>query len=288
GDASHQLLYLRAFDESLINIKEVETDRTNPRYGRPKMYSLKFENAVTSRDHSGEVSTTEGSEVKVHWTRVIHIADNRKTSVVYGVPRLQILFNRLYDLRKIAGGSGEMFWKGGFPGYAFEMDPNARTLTTTESDALKEEVANYADGLQRYIRIQGIKVNSLNPQVADPKSHVEVQLEIIAIALGVPKRIFMGSEQAKLASGQDIKSWNRRVTRRQNKYLTPDVVRPTIDRLIAAGVLPEPKQYDIVWADLNALSEQEMADVLFKRVEAFAKYVTGNVDTLIPPEEFLT
>ena len=288
GSTGRKLLYLRTFDEGVVTVGETETNRNNPRYGKPMFYNIQFETTSDIRTVDGTAPTLSSQDARVHWTRIIHIADNRKTSDVYGIPRMQCVFNRLYDLRKIAGGSGEMFWKGGFPGYSFEMDPNARQLTSDQLTDLKESVAAYADGLQRYLTLQGVTAKSLDVQVADPKSHIDTQLELIAITLGVPKRIFFGSEQAKLASTQDAKAWNKRIARRQKKYLTPYVIRPFIDRMIAIGVLPEPKQYDIDWADLNAMDELESADVLSKQVEAFSKYVAGNVDMLIPPEEFLT
>jgi len=288
GNQNYELLYLRAFDESVLKIEACENDVTNPRYGKPIMYSVTFEENTASSKNGGDLGSVKstGKEIKVHWTRCIHIADNRKSSEVYGIPRMQSLFNRLYDLRKIMGGSGEMFWKGGFPGYAFEMDPNAKSPTDEENTAITEQITSYANGLQRYLRLQGISVNSLNPQVAEPKAHVDVQLEIIAIAMGVPKRIFMGSEQAKLASEKDIENWNKRVKRRQNKYLSPYVVRPLIERLIAFGILPEVENYFIEWPDLATPSERDKAEVLKAQVEAFSKYVGGNVDMLIPPEVF--
>jgi len=289
GKATHKLLYLRAFDESLVTVKGSEMDRRNPRFGKPTKYSISFESdALTRTSWEGELQTTVSQEQLVHWSRIIHIADNRRCSEVYGVPRMQMLFNRLYDLRKVAGGSGEMFWKGGFPGYSFEMDSNARPLTADQKTELREEVANYADGLQRYLTLQGINAKSLVPQVVSPKAHIDIQLELIAIALGVPKRVFMGSEQAQLASSQDAASWNKRVGRRQNKYLTPYVIRPTIDRLIAFGVLPEPEEYQVQWPDLESPSDKDKAEVMGKVVEAFAKYVGGNVDQLVAPETFLT
>jgi len=287
--AERQLLFLRAFSESVVKIKSVEKNMQNPRYGKPLMYSIAFEDADKPKASTGETQIDTGKEVLVHWTRVIHVADNRDCSEVYGVPRMQCLFNRLYDLRKICGGSGEMFWKGGFPGYAFEMDPQAQAPVagSDEDSALTEQITSYANGLQRYLRLQGITVNSLNPQVAEPKAHVDVQLEMIAIALGVPKRIFMGSEQAKLAAEEDARNWNKRIARRQNKYLSPYLIRPLIDRLIAVGVLPEPKNpYDVIWPDLAQPSEMDKANVLKARVEAFSKYVGGSVDMLIPPEVF--
>jgi len=284
----YELLFLRAFSESVVKVKSTQRDKMNPRYGKPVMYEITFGDAAQPQASTGDSKIDTGKGELVHWTRLIHVADNRESSEVFGVPRMQSLFNRLYDLRKICGGSAEMFWKGGFPGYAFEMDPQAQAPVagSDEDAALTEQITSYANGLQRYLRLQGISVNSLNPQVAEPKAHVDVQLEIIAIAMGVPKRIFMGSEQAKLAAEEDARNWNKRIARRQNKYLSPYIIRPLVDRLIAYGVLPEPKKYEIIWPDLAQPSELDKATVLKARVEAFSKYVAGGVDLLIPPEIF--
>jgi hypothetical protein len=288
GNIEYKLLYIRVFSEAEVSVKTIEKDVRNPRFGKPTSYSVTFDTSTTYRNSTGQkTSTSISQEQTVHWSRVIHIADNRKSSEVYGVPRMQKLFNRLYDLRKILGGSGEMFWKGGFPGYSFEMDPNARALTAAELETLKETLAEFANGLQRYLATQGVSAKSLATQLANPKGHVEVQLEVIAIVLGVPKRIFMGAEQAKLASSQDTKSWNKRIGRRQKKYLTPYVIRPLIDRLIAFGVLPE-AQYSIFWPDLDAPSDFDKAEVLDKQVDAFSKYIKGDVNALIPEEIFLS
>jgi len=284
GNASHDLLYVRAFDECQVRVDATETNINNPRFGKPTSYTVSFINTGKPNASHGQRQTKERLDQKVHWTRVIHIAEDAE---VYAVPRMQTLFNRLYDIRKIAGGSGEMFWKGGFPGLSFEMDPNAKPLGPTELEELRTTVAAYADGLQRYLTLQGITAKSLTPQVADPGSHIEVQLELISIALGVPKRVFMGSEQAQLSSSQDTQRWHGRVSRRQNKYLTPYIIRPTIDRLQAFGTLPE-ADYRVIWPDLDTPSEKDKAEVMRIQVEALSKYVAGNVDQLIPPENFLS
>jgi len=283
GNPKHGIMYLRAFDESYVKIKSTQKDITNKRYGLPTYYSITFENETSSSSKSSKA----GNESVIHWSRIIHIADNKESSEVFGTPRMKALFNRLYDIRKISGGSGEMFWKGGFPGFIFSMDPKARTLSTTEKNTLEDTIASWSNGLQRYARLQGVEVKGLEPQVADPKNHIDVQLEIIAIAMGVPKRILMGSEQAKLASSQDSENWSKRMKRRQNKYLTPYLIRPFIDRLITLGVLPEVEQYDVVWPDMSTPSEKDKAEVMRIQVEAFSKYVGGGVGSLIPEEIFL-
>lgn len=288
GNAQHELFYVRPLGEAQVRVQEVETNQSNPRYGKPKLYAVAFEKSAEQRTGQPGITTRSSKEVLVHWTRIIHIADNRKESETFGVPRMQSLFNRLYDLRKITGGSGEMFWKGGFPGYSFEMDPQARPLTTTQKAALKEEIRQFADGLQRYMTVQGVSAKSLTSQVADPRGHIDVQFSMISVVLGIPKRVLMGSEQSQLASSQDTKRWNKRVEKRQKKYLNPFVIRPTIDRLIALGVLPEVEEYKVVWPDLDVPSAGDKAAVLKDLVDALAKYQGGNVESLIPPEIFLS
>jgi len=90
-----------------------------------------------------------------------------------------------------------------------------------------------------------------------------------------------------LASDQDMKTWNKRLSKRQKYYLTPFIIRPLIDRLMELGVMSAVEEYEIEWPDLNAPSESEIAEIAAKRTDAYAKYVAGNVDQLIPPKEFL-
>lgn len=287
GGTKRELLYLKAIDESVIDILTKESDATSPRYGLPTMYSIKFEQTTGT--------STVLQTNKVHWTRVVHIADNRETSEIYGIPRMQSVYNRLLDLRKILSGSAEMFWKGGFPGYAAELDPRLSPeaiqdyiLKDEVKDALAEQIEDYFNSMQRVLSISGFTIKSLQPQVADPAGHVETHIRMIAISLGIPYRIFLGTEEAKLASSQDVKTWNKRIMNRQNQYVSPMVIRPVVDRLIALGVLSEPTGYNIEWSNLDALSEQEQADISVKKTEAAAKYVTGGVSEIIPPIHYLT
>jgi len=143
------------------------------------------------------------------------------------------------------------------------------------------------NGLQRYIALEGLTANQLQTQVADPASHLECQIKNVAITLGVPFRIFLGTEEAQLAGEQDIKSWNKRLARRQNEYVTPLIIRPFIERLIAFGVLPD-VSFTVDWPDLNAPSDQEKAQVALTITDACQKYVAGNVDALIQPKDWWT
>ena len=270
-----KLLYLRPLQESVVTIKEFERDITNPRFGQPLRYSLVFEE-------------NSGKGVLVHWTRVIHLADDRLMSEVYGTPRMEKSYNRLLDVRKILSGSGEMFWKGAFPGYSFEVGDNSDQTVQIDKDSLRAEMDAYMNGLQRYLAVSGMSVKSLSPQVADPSQHFQSQMDAIAIILGIPKRILFGSEQAQLASGQDKETWNARLKKRQENYLTPLLVRPFVDRLILMGVLPEPVEYTVEWPDLNSQKDTEKAEIADKWAGAIAKFVSGDCESIISFSDFLS
>ena len=285
GGGEFHLIYLRPLDESVVKISSIEADVTNPRYGLPTTYEINF---VDSNLGIG-METTQRS-IKVHWSRIIHLADNRLNSEVFGMPRLEKVFNRILDLKKIAGGSGEMFWKGGFPGLSMETQPTSGDEEITiDKEATKEQMEAYMNGLQRYLATEGLTARSLTVQVADPTPHMTLQLKLISVAMSVPWRVFVGSEAAQLASEQDIRSWNRRLNRRREEYLSPYVVRPFVERLILMGILPMPKAGFIVdWGDLNGMSDKEQADVGKIQTEAMSKYAQSGLDTLIPPFLYFT
>lgn len=283
--SQRRLLYLRVFDESQVQITKYVTDTTNPRYGMPESYNITFMDLETVSASSGV--GLDNTMKAVHWSRVLHVADNCQSSEVWGVPRMRKNFNRLCDIRKIAGGSAEMFWKGAFPGYSFELQPDLVDVDI-DTAAVRAEFERYSNGLQRYLALTGLQAKSLSPQVADPKGHLEQQLKLIAIAEGIPWRILAGSEEAKLASTQDKDSWNERVAYRQKTYLTPRLIVPFIDRLIALGVLPMPEKFRVEWPDLNTATEGEVIDNAVKRTQALSSYILGQCNQLMPPREYLT
>ena len=134
----------------------------------------------------------------------------------------------------------------------------------------------------------GVSAKSLAVQVASPKEHFDVLLKAIGITLGIPYRLLVGSEEAKLASSTDTTTWNRRVKKRQENYCSFEILYPFIDRLIAFGVLSEPKEYFVKWPDLMELDPKDEATIMKDKTETIAKYVTAGGNVLIPPHQFLT
>jgi hypothetical protein len=272
-----KLLYLNSFSEVQAKIQQVESDRSSPRFGQPTLYSISLASPISELGASVSTQTQN-----VHWTRVVHLQDNA------GVPRMRPVFNRLMDLRKTYGGSAEMYWRGAFPGMSLETHPQLGGDVTIDADDLRDTLENYANGLQRYLVTSGMAVKPLAPQVVDPTQQINAHIQAICIVLGVPQRIFMGSERGELASSQDLGSWQARMSARQNNYLTPKVIVPLVNRLIMLGVLPEPSEFCVDWPDMVTTSEQDKATIANAKVTAMAAYVGGGVEALITPLDFLT
>jgi hypothetical protein len=282
---STNLLYLRAFDESLVQVAEWEEDTNSPRYGLPKAYNLTmFDPNLEEIGGIGQNNRVQ----KVHWTRCIHVADNRMSSEVFGMPRMQQVYNYLLDYRKTLGGAAEMFYKGGFPGIAFETYPEMGDVEI-DRESLDKEMGEYYDTFKKWYATRGMTSKLMNPTVASPEYHVRCQIEAVCIAARVPMRIFIGSEEAKLSSTQDARTWHKRLTGRQTQYINPMIYTPVVNRLVDVGVLPVPtKRPKPLWPDLNTPTDEDRANVASKLTEALVQYVTGGGDSLIDPVDYLT
>ncbi len=282
-----QLLFLRCFSESQAWVASYETNPYSPRYGKPTSYNVTFHDPAKQGLGAGPPSFTQN----VHWTRCVHLADNHHhatSSDVYASPRCYPVQERLDDLRKLYGGSAEMYWRGAFPGYVFSTHPQLGGEVDIDEDSVKDMIENWSNGLQRYLVLMGMGAQGLAPQVSDPASQIRVQIEAICIKLSIPIRVFLGSERGELASSQDDAAWNDRLKGRQQSYISPRVIAPVLDRLILCGVLPEPAEgYTIYWPDLTSQTEAEKAGVAATKTNTLAAYVGGQLSALVPEREFL-
>jgi len=191
---------------------------------------------------------------------VIHVAEGLLENDVYGLPRLQRVYNLLDDILKLVGGSAEASWLLMRKGFILSLDPSA--IVTPEFLAgLQEQVAEYEHGISRFIRTQGMDVSDLGSEVVDPAGPFGVIIGLISAATGIPQRILLGSERGELASSQDASHWAGAIANRQLNFAEPTILRPLIDRLLTWGALPMPTQgrYSVVWDALFELNDQERA-----------------------------
>jgi hypothetical protein len=271
----NELAYVKSLGEGHAEITAWDNNPSSPRFNQPITYNI----TLTNPDNSTP------SNITVHWTRIIHVADGLLESETIGTPRLEVIFNRLMDLEKIVGGGAEMFWRGAFPGFQGIVDKDFQDIDTT---GLQDEQDEYVNHLRRFFVNRGIEYKALEQQLADPNNNVDVQLIMISIVTGIPKRILMGSERGELSSKDDRNSWNDLIQGRRDNFAEPAIVRAFVDRCVEFGVLPAAEnEYKVIWSDLWAPSDKEKAEVGKLRAEALAAWLKEpTAQDAIPPKAF--
>lgn len=276
------VLYLTPYSEEWATIERFEGNPGVATFGQPLLYRLNF-----GRGNERGKAALPVSHGLVHASRIIHVAEDILDDEVYGIARLEPVFDRLDDLMKIVGGGGEQFWQDAKRRLIFSLRDDFEMAPGDEA-ALTEEVEEFMHEMRNFVRVKGIDVTALNGQVASPEHHVGVVLDVICATIGIPKRILMGSERGELASGQDAEAWLQRVTRRQKQFAEWRILRPLLDRLLFVGALPEPAQeYQITWDNLLSLSEEQQAGIAEKVAMALDKFAgAGMAQSIVTPQEF--
>ena len=273
---SRKLLFLRAFAEPLIQVTQYENNQSSPRYGFPVRYLLTLNDPREM--HTGIGLPT--SSVSVHWTRILHVSDchhQATSSPIFSPPRMRPCLNDVLACHKILAADGEGFWRNSILKLFFETHPQLGGDVDIDRDGLRDEIEQVMNGLQQWMATSGMSVKAIPPAVVDPTAHLAVHVKAICIKIGVPVPVFEGYEIGEQASENNKQDWGKRLKERQHGYLTPRLIAPFYSRLIAAGVLPVPKQFFVDWPDLNSQDETEKATVFATRVGALAAAVGGGV-----------
>lgn len=272
-----ELLFVKPLGENVAKISSLEKDTKNPRYGLPYIYDISLVKADGSQYN-----------VKVHYSRLLHVIDGALDSDIYGIPRLQAVYNRLEDLEKLVGGSAEMFWKGARPGYQGKVDKEY-SVGELEEAKMQAQMDEFEHNLRRMLMLEGVEMHSLAPQVSDPSNHVDVQLQMISAQTGIPKRILIGSERGELASSEDMTQWNSTIKDRRQEFVEPQIIEPFIKFCQEHGILPKISEdgYFVQWEDLFAPSEKQKVDIGRTRSESLRAYTSDPVaQSVIPPSAF--
>lgn len=273
-----QVLFLKAFSggggqtginrslrsvgiDSATSVLEWETDSESERFGEPKYYSIRTADASLGY-----------ALAKVHYSRVIHIAEGCLEDDVFGVPVLESVWNLLDDLSKVTGGGAEAHWLRANQGLHLDVDkdmglpspggkpPTSSGLSRDERTDLRDKADEMQHQLQRVLVTRGVTAKQLGSDVANFGPNADAILKQIAGSKGIPMRILTGSEMGTLASEQDAANFDSRVKDRRTGYAGPKVIRRTLDRLIKYGMLPTPKKYEVGWPVEESMDEKGKSD----------------------------
>jgi uncharacterized protein len=273
-----RLLYAKPKSENSAQIDVYDKDPSSPRYGLPVLYKI----TIKDVEKNSEVS------LPVHYTRVVHAANEVLEDDIIGTSVLESVFNRLQDLEKLVGSSAEMFWRGARPGFVAKADKEYGVDPASDDD-FRQMVDEYEHNLRRILITEGYDFSALASQVSDPKNHVDIQIQMISAVTQIPKRILTGSERGELSSSQDTDNWLSYIQTRREEYAEELILKPFIDICVKHGVINKPGKgdYQVEWAALLSQSEKEKAEIGKTITETIKAYATSGADYILPVDYFL-
>lgn len=276
---NYRLMYLQPHGEQTAKISKWCTDTKSARFGKPELYR------VTVGPNWEGAGGGEKS-LLVHHTRVIHVAEDALEHESIGIPRLQRIYNRLMDMEKLLGGSAEMYWQNTAMLLAFLADKDV-TWAPGEAEKMGEQLDEMQHNLRRALRLRGVEVQNIAPGLmgSDPEGHMRVQLDQVAGASGIPKRILTGNEAGELASSQDENAWQGRVAERRNQFATPSVLQPLLESGKRLGFLPNAPVV-VEWPESDTLGEKGRAEVANQTAQAVAAFANIMGDPAVTEDEF--
>lgn len=288
GASTRKLIWMTPYSEDLVQISAYEEDPSHPRFGWPTEYMVTMAAPTTATNGStgtlGDASN--GKKVKVHWTRTYHHTIGRLSSKVFGTPEMEASFNRLYDIMKIAAGSGEGYWQSANPTLVVSSDnplPGG-----FDKEAMRQQIWRLQNSLQKYLTIAGMSAEMLSPDLKEPTAHLDAQLTLLCVGIGVPKRVFLGTEEAKLAGDQDKSVWSARVQHKRVTETGPALILPFTYHLMACGVVPFVEELFTEWPDAAKPDEASRAATAKLWTEALVSYSdSANASIVMPEAEYL-
>lgn len=272
----NELLYIQPYSQPNAEITELDSNPRSPRFGLPSMYKVTTQDPLTTVNGtliSRDTQTIKSIELKVHHSRIIHVAEDVLENNFLGAPRLEAVFNLLDDLLKVSGGTSEVFWLTANRGMQADIDKDTE-LSTDDADALADELDEYQHQLRRWIRTRGVNIKNLGSDVPNPKDTFNMIISLISGATGIPRRILTGSEAGQLASDQDRANWADRINERKSNFVEPGILSPIILSLSDAGILPETKIEDIVytWPTSFQMTPLENAQMMAQKARAAVNF----------------
>ena len=282
GARGTEIAWVKILHNGQFEAEKRDDDEASPSFGDVVLYRTKDFTSSIDLNFSSQIAPGRS----IHASRCVHFKESNGLS--YGTSRIQKCYNQLLDITKLSGASAEVYWLGAFSGLSVETDPTAQ-LTDESYDKMIALTKKYFDGLARALVFEGATSKLLYPAIVSPKDHFDLQITMISIATGIPRRFLTGAEAAKLASQQDTLNWMERVTNRREMFVGPRVVAPVVQRCIDAGVVKRPRDdtFGVAWPRSQALALNERSDAARNMTAAWNSYLSTGMAEIVPFRVYL-
>lgn len=274
---ARKLMFVQAYGEGDAKIVGWNRNPVDPEFGKPELYQITVPATL-------EAKTT----ITVHASRIVHVVDGHLEHALYGNPIGARVYNDCDDLIKVTGGGAEACWLAAYKGIQVDVDKEMQ-FTPADAEALKQEIAEFQHNMSRVLRTRGVKITDIGSDNVNVGPMFAVIVSLISTTTGIPQRIFIGSEAGKLASEQDRQNWAVQIDYNRELFAEPCVLRPLIQRLQAAGAIPD-GDCEFEWPDAYIQSPLERAQTSAQVARSATNMANAmeRARNLVSPEEART
>lgn len=252
--------YFSCLPSDRARITSIDQNPESERFGLPDYYTCYLGtpnySQVSNTMYAG--NNLGGTVVKrVHHSRIIHVAEGLLEDEIFGIPRLEAVWNLLDSLDKLTHGGAEAGFRRMDPGTVISL-PSDALLGEGEEAAMTAEAEDFYNGISRTMQLKGgAEITLLQAKAENFGPNTAAVIDQISGCTRIPKRIFTGSERGELASSQDSDNWEARKGERRKEYAVPIILHPLLGRLMDYGALPLIDEFHVTWPDIEELDEKD-------------------------------
>jgi hypothetical protein len=263
-----KLVQITAYPRNQLNVTQTDSDESSLRFGRPLFY---------------EITRKDGSQFKVHWSKVIHDAPRIFDDPIWGMSVVQILYDDATGFRNMRWGLYQTIFRygSGFPHihlpWANRKQINA-LIQGGEFDYINARgffVTGGKEENKETLEFKGVQNVTLNP---DP--YVKVAFESFSLGSRIPQDIFKGVSAGRITGSEfNERNYYKYISSEQNSK-TP-VVRELIDRLLATDQIESSDgrvkissdvEYTVLWTSAFELNEVDQTRISLWKSTTYKNY----------------
>lgn len=278
-------VYFSPYSEDAIQVSERDKEKTSPRYGLPIMYTL-LPNQGGEQESNALPDTRQS--FKVHYTRIVHLAEGALDNSLVGISSLDPVFNDIDDLIKTTGGGAEAHWRNAFQKLVIDIDDSAK-FDENDIPVIETSAEEFINEAKSVLVVQGGDAKALPVEIASPVPAAEVIIDNISMGTSIPQRILTGKGGGHLLGNEDKAAWNELISDRQ-KDSCASWLADLLRILNSAGLIKLPDVFVVKWPLPTAMDEKTAAEVRLadaQAAEARAKAIAivSTTDTVKPEQQ---
>ena len=246
--------HLAVYSPRSVSVEQEEDDPKSDRFGLPLMY---------------KINRGKGKSLRVHYSRVLHVATRLDEHAWAGVPILESIWDDMTVYRNMRWAAGQVYWR--LPGLLVFKFPENYS---------KEEIQNFFASLgdpnvRTFIglpRDKEVEVLGSAGKVLKPEEFTNPILRSISMGSSIPKQKLEGTE-AGAVTGSEVnqREYYKYISGQQKQY-EAQMAGPLIDKMLEVGQVKPDVDYTIEWAsafqlDIATENTAKLADAQAANVE---------------------